>query len=216
MPTSSAEVELSSNHDDQPPPSGRWLVGTRCGEPGAGSWGTTDGWDEPHGEPLQGEYDPFPGGSLINSNMNHIRQDLRMAPLTWNGRTDRPAHLDGENSETWARLQRKCLCMFVSLSADSLSVYACSLAAQRCHAAFPTFTGLQIETRLASIEEELSARKLEHVKRSEEADALLLAYNKAVAERREVEKRVEQLVETSQKLQSLRAIALIHFPPGPA
>lgn len=109
----------------------------------------------------------------------------------------------------------ECLCRSISTDSEYHAVYACSIAAQCSHAAFPTFTGPQIEARLASIEEELTARKREHARRSQETEELWFAYKHAADEFRDVERKVEELDETLKLLQDLRAIALIHFPPVP-
>ncbi|KAE9394202.1 hypothetical protein BT96DRAFT_998752 [Gymnopus androsaceus JB14] len=180
MPSSSPDIDLPSEKDNEDVahsalangPGSGWLVGTHRAEDGAGNWGqwgqNNGGWNQSRRnswDPVHAEDNPFPDGTLVELSMNHVRQDLRMALLTWHGRSDRPAHLDGEESERWAQIQ----------------LHACSLVAQHAHAPFPTFTGPQIESWLASVEEELVA----------------------LDERRKVEKRVEQLEDTSKHLRDL-------------
>lgn len=122
MASSSPEVDLVSERDEEDVsaqlnglrngPGSDWLVGTHRGETGAGSWGAKTDWNEsPRNswDPLSADENPFPGGALVDSSINHVRQDIRMAPLTWHGRSDRPAHLDGQDSTTWAQIQRKLL-----------------------------------------------------------------------------------------------------------
>ncbi|KAE9389227.1 hypothetical protein BT96DRAFT_1003443 [Gymnopus androsaceus JB14] len=195
MPSSSPHIDISSEKDDkedvsapannlQNGPDSGWLVGTRRGDTGAGSWGEPGAWNQSRRnswDPRNAEDNPFPNGALVDSSLNHVREDIRMAPLTWHGRSDHPAHLDHEESGTWAQLQ----------------LHACSV----------------IELRLASVEKDLAACKLERTRRSQEADRLLDAYHCAVDERREVERVVEKLEETSQLLHDLRSIALAFFPP---
>ncbi|KAE9383347.1 hypothetical protein BT96DRAFT_1009323 [Gymnopus androsaceus JB14] len=110
---------------------------------------------------------------------------------------DRPGHLDSKDSSTWARLQ----------------LHACSIVAQRSDAAFPTFTGPQIESRIASIEEELATRRLERDIRADKANDLLKAHYQALDECRDIDRSLGKLEETLNMLQDLRFIALTFFPP---
>ena len=75
--------------------------------------------------------------------------------------------------------------------------------------------GPQIEARLASVNEELTACTLEHAEMSQHTEELLVAYNNAVDKLREVENRGQQLEDTEKLLWDLHAIALTYFPPTP-
>ncbi|KAE9385712.1 hypothetical protein BT96DRAFT_1006782 [Gymnopus androsaceus JB14] len=201
-------TQLVVTNGSQDGPSSGWLTATHQGEPGAGSWGGSTPWNQspqnswnPNHEPNMELEDEFlPDGALLKSRMNKVRDDLRMAPLSWHGLSDRLVHLDNKESATWARIQ----------------LHACSIVAQHAHAAFPTFTGPQIELRLASIEQDLAAHKHARSRRSQEADDLLDAYYRAIDERREIDGRVEELEETASILRDLRSIALAFFPPPPS
>ncbi|KIK55117.1 hypothetical protein GYMLUDRAFT_62721 [Collybiopsis luxurians FD-317 M1] len=164
--------------------SGSGLGTSSEGETGTGwrgsssGWGNSFGWgsslDEGTGrgwgmssnsEWGWGRRSPSPqlvlGALVARSPLNNLRSDFHRAGLTWEGTSNRPTHLDHEDTRFWAQFQCEYFVRGSDLLAEVPVVDASSERSVANHLDLPTFTGPQIEERIASLEVSIGEKEVE-------------------------------------------------------